>query len=139
MDLPKLEEERQWASRNIRNALIRLDIEDFDKMPLNKRLRFYQRHMLSSGFLLITTYEGRYSEAIGLRDIITIFLCRKHMTRKDWLTREARHFYLSNNYFRIYGDLVPSFLKNCNNHFWDPDGGMDLKQYITKINILLDP
>lgn len=139
MDLLKLEEERQWASRNMRNALIGLDIEDFDNMPLQERVGFYQRHMVSSGFLLITTDEGRYGEAIGLRDITTIFLCRKHMTGRDWLTREARNFYLSNNYFRIHGELVPSFLENCNNHFWDPNGGMDPKQCITKINILLDP
>jgi len=138
MDLPSLEEERQWASRNMRNALIGLDIEDFNNMPLEEQLGFYQRHMVSSGFLLITTDEGRYGEAIGLRDITIIFLCRKHMTGRDWLTREARHFYLTNNYFRIHGELVPSFLENCNDQSWDPDGGMDPKQCIRRINILLN-
>lgn len=71
MDLPKLEE-RKWASRNMHNALIGLDIEDSDKMPLEERIGFYRRHTVSS---LITTDEGRYGEAIGVWDITTIFLC----------------------------------------------------------------
>ncbi|OGE46486.1 hypothetical protein PENARI_c231G06909 [Penicillium arizonense] len=141
MDLLGLDEERQWATRNTRDALIGLDIEDFDNMPLEERFVFYTSYMLATGFLLITTDEGRYGEAIGLGlwESTAIFLCRSHMTRRDWLTREARVFYLSNNYFRIHGEMVPNFLQNCNDPFWDPDGGMDPKQYVQSLNILLSP